>query len=172
MPEPSLNLDQWLLVALRTRGHGPRVDRAVELYSRTGEHAAWWLALGSVGSLIDPRTATRPRWRRGTAIVAASYGLNTALKLLIGRPRPTLPGLPPLTGVVSELSMPSAHSTTSFAAARAYAGPAPAWLLYTLALGFALSRPYLGVHYPSDVLAGAVLGTALAGLWPGEETTR
>jgi membrane-associated phospholipid phosphatase len=38
--------------------------------------------------------------------------------------------------------------------------------MYAAALAFALSRPYLGVHYPSDVAAGALLGTALAGAWP------
>jgi undecaprenyl-diphosphatase len=43
---------------------------------------------------------------------------------------------------------------------------APARLLYAVAGAFALSRPYLGVHYPSDVAAGAVLGTAVAEAWP------
>ena len=74
-----------------------------------------------------------------------------------------LPDLPALSPVVSSLSFPSAHATTSFAAARAYRGLAPAGLLYGAAGAFALSRPYLGVHYPRDVLAGAVLGTVLAG---------
>jgi undecaprenyl-diphosphatase len=62
---------------------------------------------------------------------------------------------------VSRLSFPSAHATTSFAAAAAYRGLAPSRALYGAALLFALTRPYLGVHYPSDVVAGALLGTAL-----------
>jgi undecaprenyl-diphosphatase len=69
-----------------------------------------------------------------------------------------------LTPTVTRLSFPSAHATTSFAAARAYAGLAPAWALYAGAAAFAVSRPYLGVHYPSDVLAGALLGSAIAEL--------
>jgi membrane-associated phospholipid phosphatase len=77
-----------------------------------------------------------------------------------------LEGLEPLTPTVSRLSFPSAHATTSFAAARAFSPVAPARLLYAVAGAFALSRPYLGVHYPSDVAAGAVLGTAVAEAWP------
>jgi undecaprenyl-diphosphatase len=99
-------------------------------------------------------------------IVAASYGLNFLVKLAVRRQRPELKGLPPLTATVSRLSFPSAHCTTSFAAARAFSGLAPAAPLYAAAMTFALSRPYLGVHYPSDVLAGALLGTAIAEAWP------
>ncbi len=99
-------------------------------------------------------------------IIAASYAANYAVKLVVRRPRPELPGLPPLTPTVSRLSFPSAHATTSFAAARAYSGLVPSAWLYAAAVGFALSRPYLGVHYPSDVLAGAVLGTSFAEAWP------
>jgi undecaprenyl-diphosphatase len=99
-------------------------------------------------------------------IVVASYGLNFLVKLAVRRRRPELDGLPSLTATVSRLSFPSAHCTTSFAAARAFSGLAPTGSLYAAAVVFALSRPYLGVHYPSDVLAGAVLGTAIAEAWP------
>lgn len=94
--------------------------------------------------------------------VTASYGVNQALKRVVRRPRPQLENLPQLTHTMSQLSFPSAHSTTSFAAARAYRGLAPAPLLYAAAGSLALSRLYLGVHYPSDVLGGALLGTAVA----------
>jgi membrane-associated phospholipid phosphatase len=158
--------DLSALTFLRTRGHSPGLERALGFYSRLGEHGGCWLALGGAGAVLAREPQTRRRWLRGVQIVAASYCLNQGLKLVIRRPRPTLDGLPPLTEVVTRLSFPSAHATTSFAGARAYAGLAPTGALYAAAIVFGLSRPYLGVHYPSDVLAGAALGTAVAEVWP------
>ncbi|MGH2871510.1 MAG: phosphatase PAP2 family protein [Solirubrobacteraceae bacterium] len=155
-----VQLDRRLLLLARTRCHGPRRESAARSYSRLGEHAACWLTLGVAGAALDG--TRRERWLRATVTVAASYGLNYAVKLTVRRRRPELGQLPALSPVVSALSFPSAHATTSFAAARAFRGLVPAPPLYGAALGFAVSRPYLGVHYPSDVLAGGVLGTALA----------
>jgi membrane-associated phospholipid phosphatase len=169
---PLLRLDRRALLVLRTRGHGPRVERAVAAYSRTGEHAACWLALGAAGALADRDPGRRALWRRGLRVVAGSYAINYAVKLTVRRRRPELAGLPPLPGTVSGLSLPSAHATSSFAAARAFSGLLPARMLYLAAAAFAVSRPYLGVHYPSDVLAGAALGTAVAAAWPGVPGSR
>lgn len=158
-------LDRELLIALRTHGHEPRLEAALSMYSRSGEHAACWLALGLLGAGIAADQGQRQRWLRGVRVVLGAYGVNYAIKLSVRRRRPELPGLPPLTPTVSRLSFPSAHATTSFAAASAYRSLAPEKLLYAAAGLFALSRPYLGVHYPSDVLAGALIGTAVAGVW-------
>ncbi|HTU88368.1 MAG TPA: phosphatase PAP2 family protein [Solirubrobacteraceae bacterium] len=160
------DIDRATLVFARTRGHAPSVERAVAIYSRAGEHAAGWLALGLAGAALSRQPERRRAWLRGVRIVAASYGVNQAVKFAVRRHRPELDRLPPLTPTVTRLSFPSAHATTSFAAARAYAGLLPACALYTAAGALALSRPYLGVHYPSDVAAGALLGTAVADLWP------
>ncbi len=160
-----LSLDRRLLVALRTRGHGPGRERAILAYSRLGEHAACWLALGAVGATVDPDR--RGLWTRGAAAVAGAYVLNYAVKVAVRRPRPELDGLPALSPVVSALSFPSAHATTSFAAARVYGRLVAPQALYAAALAFAVSRPYLGVHYPSDVLAGAVLGSIVGSVAPG-----
>jgi membrane-associated phospholipid phosphatase len=99
--------------------HPPGVERAVALYSRAGEHAVCWLVLGLAGAALSRRADRRRRWIRGARIVAASYALNQAIKFVVRRRRPELTGLPPLTPVLTRLSFPSAHATTSFAAARA-----------------------------------------------------
>jgi membrane-associated phospholipid phosphatase len=147
---------------LRTAGHTPDAETAVRRFSALGEHAAIWLAIGAAGATLDePR---RARWARGLAVVGGAYVLNTAVKLAVRRRRPDIPGLPPLTGTPTGLSFPSAHATSSFAAARAYSELLPAGPLYALAAGLALSRLYLGVHWPSDSLAGVALGSAVGTL--------
>jgi membrane-associated phospholipid phosphatase len=162
--DPALELDRRLLRRMRGSGHAdPRVVRAIANFSRTGEHAACWFALGALGTAATKRGSRRNKaFRRGIVVTAVAYGLNTAVKFSVKRPRPELEDLPPLTPVVTGLSFPSAHATTSFAAAAAYsrALPLASPLFYGAATMFAVSRPYLGVHYPSDVLAGAALGTA------------
>jgi len=158
-------LDRAALILARTRGHARPAERALYGYSRAGEHGACWLALGVAGAVLDREPQRRRAWLRGVRVVAGAYALNYAVKLAVRRRRPELDALPPLTPTVSRLSFPSAHATTSFAAARALRQVAPAWALYVAAGTFAISRPFLGVHYPSDVLAGAVLGTAIAEAW-------
>ena len=133
----------------------PGATRWVRRFSRLGEHGGVWIAGGSVAALVD--VSRRRRWRRATALVAGSYAISTSTKLVVRRPRPDLADLPPLMATHTKLSFPSSHAVTSFAAARAFGVP----LLWAAAVPMALSRLYLGVHYPSDVAAGAALGTVL-----------
>ena len=133
--------------------------------SKLGEHGAVWYAIAGVGALVDP--SRRPAYARAARTVAISFGANQLIKLAVRRPRPDLPGLPPpAIKTMSNRSYPSAHATTSAAAARALGRLLPPAPLYGLAAVLALSRPYLGVHYPSDTLAGVVLGVAVEELAP------
>lgn len=119
-----------------------------------------WLAIGLLGGCVE--RARRPEWRRARRTVVRAYVANTAIKLVVRRRRPRLAELPALTDTPTALSFPSAHASTSFAGAASYSRLGlPAIPLYALAAALSASRLYLGVHYPSDTVAGALLGTAL-----------
>jgi undecaprenyl-diphosphatase len=164
-------LDLAILRFMRTRGHAPAAEGAVGALANSGEWGAIWAAAGLTAAAFDP--PRRSRWLRAAAVPVAAIGLNYAVKLAVRRPRPQLPGLPPLSGAPSSLSFPSAHATSSFAAATAMGRIAPSKRVALLAAATAMAatRPYLGMHYPSDVVAGAALGIALGHLVPGLDSS-
>jgi undecaprenyl-diphosphatase len=154
------DLDIRLLRAMRTRWHGRRAESAARLLGLIGEYGAVWLLLGVALALLDGEH--RGEWLAAGLLGPFAIGINFAVKLAARRRRPVLEGLPPLGGAPSSLTFPSAHTTSSFAVATAMTRIAPeAAALFALAVAIALCRPYLGMHYPSDVLGGAVLGVAL-----------
>ena len=157
-------LDMRLLQALRRSGHARPLEDLVRRYSGLGEHSYLWLSIGLAGAASD--SARRPVWSRLLRTIVAAEVANAAMKQVVRRRRPALEGLPPLVSTRSGLSYPSAHATCAFAAARVLSTVALPGVIYGAAGAMAISRPYLGVHYPSDVVAGAVLGTALAELVP------
>jgi membrane-associated phospholipid phosphatase len=154
--------DLALYKRVRSLAHTPETVRWVRRYSRLGEHGALWLVVGAVGAGTDG--ARRAHWMRATAVVGGAYVLSTSIKLAIGRRRPVIEDLPHLMATPTGLSFPSSHSTSSFAAAQAFGRLLPRTPLLAAAGAMAFSRLYLGVHYPSDVAAGAALGTVVGSL--------
>jgi len=127
--------------------------------SRLGNWGLVWFVLALVGALAWRRPAVIP-WTVAAYLVAD--GLASLLKDIVGRARPVDH---PLVTPLHTGSFPSGHATTSFACAATLARFAPrtaAVLLYVLAALIAYSRVYVGVHWPLDVLAGAVLGLLVA----------
>lgn len=167
-------LDQALLRLLRTRGHAPPAEAAMKALGYAGEYGAVWMAIGASAAAADP--ARRPRWLAAALVAPAAIVVNFAVKKGVGRQRPAITEHPALARAPSELSFPSAHATSSAAAAVALARiePGARRPLYLLAAAICLCRPYLGMHYPSDVAAGVVLGALLgkvAPLPPGPRPT-
>ena len=155
-------LDLSAYRAIRGLARDPDRVAAVRRFSSLGEHGLIWLAIGGSGFVLDRRRA--PQWRRAVLTVGGAYVLSTSIKVAIGRQRPAVEDLPKLMETPTGLSFPSSHSSSSFAAAQAYSPLLPSGLLYGIAVPMAMSRLFLGVHYPSDILAGAALGTVVGRL--------
>jgi undecaprenyl-diphosphatase len=141
---------------IRMLARQPSRVRWIRHFSALGEYGSLWLAIGVAGLLLDRRRARR--WARGAAAVGFAHACSSAVKAVVRRERPAVEDLPHLMATPTGLSFPSSHSASAFAAARAYGGLMPSPPLYALAALMALSRVHLGVHYPSDVAAGAALG--------------
>lgn len=126
-----------------------------------GNKGWFWLAVFAL--MLIPR---RTRKIGIMALLALSIGFlitNLALKNLVARIRPyeTVEGLKLLIARQSDFSFPSGHACASFAAASVYFRKLPQkWGISAVVLAalIAFSRLYVGVHYPTDVLAGAVIG--------------
>ena len=140
------------------------LDPVFEALSYAGSFGFVWLAIALA---ISGFTRSRPwLWARvGVAIVAAE-SCSAALKRSFERDRPPVadPIPEPLVETPSTYSFPSGHATVSFACATVLALAVPRLRvpLYALAVLISFSRVYVGVHFPLDVIAGAVLGVAIA----------
>jgi membrane-associated phospholipid phosphatase len=118
----------------------PGVLTGARVLSHFGEHSIGWLAITGLGA----------------------HAAAVIIKRVVRRERPHHPRIAVNVGTPSRLSFPSAHATSTTAAAvlltRVTGLPLPALLVPPMAL----SRMVLGVHYPSDVITGVAVGAAVA----------
>jgi membrane-associated phospholipid phosphatase len=159
------------LLAVQRATSNPVLVRAASVLGAMGEHAAAWTALGTAGALVDrPRRAA---WLEATAAVLTAHGASVVLKRVSRRARPRHPDL--LVHVrVGRWSFPSSHAASTTAAALAYGRLAGRPSALVLVPVMAVSRLTLGVHTPSDVLAGVALGAVTAGAharWSPQRTS-
>jgi len=107
-------------------------------------------------------------WTAALAFTVAGL-IEFTIKHLVGRPRPLAAAALATVGshaITETDSFPSGHATSVFAVATVFAAfyPRLRWPLYALAAAIAVGRVYLERHYVSDILAGAVIGIAIAAL--------
>ncbi|OLF16994.1 phosphatase PAP2 family protein [Actinophytocola xanthii] len=161
-PEPERSVEIAALARVQhTLGSAPAV-RAARGLSLFGEHAAGWFALGLLGAAVD--RGRRRDWLAGAAGVVAAHGAAIAVKRVVRRQRPIDESVRVLVKTPSSLSFPSSHATSTTAAAVVYSGLTGRNLVPALVPPMLVSRLVLGVHYPTDVLAGSALGAAVGGL--------
>jgi undecaprenyl-diphosphatase len=139
------------------------LDPIFEGLTYAGSFGAIWLVLAIVLSGASWRRPWLAARVGATILVAES--VSGLLKDRLGRARPPVhdPDPTPLVALPQTSSFPSGHSTVAFACATVLALSVPRlrWALFALAALIAFSRVYVGVHYPFDVVAGALLGIAL-----------
>lgn len=156
----------------------PGVLPAARGLSHLGEHALGWMGLAAAGAVLDARAGDDERRRAYVAAGVGAFGAHAAsvvIKRIVRRKRPHHRQITIGVSTPSKLSFPSSHATSTTAAAillgRALAvGDAGRWrrlapVLVPAAIvpPMLASRLVLGVHYPSDVAAGALIGAAGAG---------
>lgn len=157
-------IDYSLLIQLHNMTGNSFLDTVMPYVSGLGNLGAVWI-------LITLMLLASKKYRSIGIMCIAALLLTTIigeviLKHLIARPRPFVqyPSIHPLISEPSSFSFPSGHTGSSFAAAVVIArnlkkAALPALIL---AAAIAFSRLYVMVHYPSDILAGIILGTACA----------
>lgn len=148
-----------LIVAIQEGiGADANVFKLARGLSHFGEHALGWMGIGALGALVDRKN--RAEWIKLIAAAFISHAASVVIKRIVRRKRPHDRRVKVGVGTPSKLSFPSSHATSTTAAllklAKITRNPLPLLGVPVMML----SRMVLGVHYPTDVFAGAILGAA------------
>ena len=173
MPQAIQNVDEAVLLWIQETVRLGWLDPVVKVFTTLGNAGILWIVLAV--AMLFWRPTRKAGVLAGCALLFSLLFTNLGLKLLLTRPRPytVVEGLIPLLTSGDPNSFPSGHTSAAFAAGLVWARTLPkAWMRRTAviqAVLMGLSRLYVGVHYPSDVVSGAVVGTvcALLALWIG-----
>lgn len=155
------NIEGPVLLWFQEAARRPGVNEAVSFFTHLGDGGMLWVLLCAL-LLLFPRT--RRAGLAGAAALVFNLALvNLFLKPLVDRTRPWLmvEGLAALVYEGDPHSFPSGHTSASFACALAWWGTLPGRWRYAAvaaAVAMGLSRLYVGVHFPTDVLCGALAG--------------
>ncbi len=138
----------------------PALDHTLVAITRAANYSRLWLVLAGALALFGGRRGQRAAGRGLTAIAIAAAVANGPAKLLVRRRRPFSRSRPALIRVPRSTSFPSGHTAAALAFATGASAELPvlAPVLVPLAGAVAYSRVHTGVHYPSDVAAGAGIG--------------
>lgn len=167
MLETLTNLDGSILIKFQHMVINDSITSAVKIVTHLGDKGIIWIAL--VLLLLIPK-----KTRKYALLTIVALGLtycvnNLFLKNYIDRTRPyeTFDAVQRLIAKQHDASFPSGHAASSFVAAVSFYIYFPKKIgipAIILAIGIALSRLYVGVHYPGDILAGAIIGSLFAWL--------
>ena len=165
MLETLLNLDGGFLLFLQESVRNPILNRIMILITSLGDEGLIWIAATIL--LLIPKKTRKVGIMSAVALLGSLLINNNLIKNIVQRPRPfvTFTDLEIIIPTPSEFSFPSGHTSSSFAAAAVFYRHLPKKLgvpsvILAGLIGF--SRLYVGVHYPTDVLAGVVMGILLS----------